>query len=235
MIAMEGEMQEFGDEIAKRCGNTPPKLIILDTVAKCMAGLNENDAQDAGKFIQFCDSLVEAFGCSVIAIHHKSDKANAADMRGSSAFRAGFNTTLEVEAFKQTKAVSVRVKQHKDADEREEPWTFQGKVVGPSLVFFPTTPEEHKALTEAPDDLGPKAVGAALVKLGAFGEDHGVTTHVLASALMPQLESDTQEQRAAALGNFSKRLGAKSRGMLRALNVVKGAGIIWCLPPREVH
>lgn len=235
MIAIDGEMQEFGDEIAKRCGDRNPVLIILDTAAKCMAGLNENDAMDVGKLIRFCDSLTEAFGCVVLVIHHKSDKANASDLRGSSAFRAGFNTTLEVTATRATKAVEVRVKQHKDADEVETPWTFQGRVVGPSLVFFPTSTEEHKALAASEDDLDPRKVGEALQHLNAYGLEHGVSTNVLASSLLPQLEGESTEHRATSLGAFSKRLGAMSRGKLKAYNIVRGAGIVWCLPERSVN
>lgn len=230
MIALDEEIQEFGDEIAKRCGKTPPRLIILDTVTKCMAGLNENDAADVGRFIRFCDSLTETFGCAVLAIHHKSDKANASDMRGSSAFRAGFNTTLEVEANRTTKAVALRVKQHKDAEERETPWTFQGKVIGPSLYFFPTTQDEHAALTAEQDTFDARKVGAVLQRLEAFGEAKGVTTFVLAQSLIPPSETETPDQRSTSVGLISKKLGALSRGKLKAYNVVKGAGIIWCLP-----
>lgn len=230
MIALDEEVQEFGDEIRKRCGDRNPYLIVIDTTTKSMAGLNENDAQDVGRFIRFCDSLTETFGCAVIAIHHKSDKPGASDLRGSSAFRAGFNTTLEVEANRANRAVAVRVKQHKDADERETPWTFQGKIIGGSLVFFPTTIDEHEGLTRQHDFFDAGKVGAALQQLGAFGEDKGVSTQVLASVLIPPQQNETPEQRATSLGLISKKIGAMSRGKLRAYNVVKGAGIVWCLP-----
>ncbi len=232
MIALEGEVQQFGDQIAKRCAGQAPRIIILDTIAKCMAGMNENDAQDAGRFIRFCDSLVEAFQCVVVAIHH-TGKDDSRGARGSSAFFAGFDTVLECRAVGGTKALEVFVRKHKDAEEREQPWTFQRRQIGPSLAFFPTTPEEHAKLTHPVDEFHPTNVGAALVKLGAHGIEHGVSTAVLASELVPAVESEDVEHRQVSIGLIGKKLGAISRTKLRAYMTVKGSGIVWHLPERE--
>jgi len=232
MIALEGEMQEFGDEIAKRCAGKAPRIIILDTIAKCMAGLNENDAGDAGKFIRFCDSLVEAFQCVVVAIHH-TGKDDSRGARGSSAFFAGFDTVLEVRSVGATKAMEVAIRKHKDAEEREQPWTFKRAVIGPSLVFFPTTPEEHRELTHSIDEFGPTNVGAALVKLGAHGIENGVSTVVLAGELVQGVEHETVEQRQISLGLVSKKLGALYRTKLRAYGTTKGSGVVWHLPAKD--
>lgn len=232
MIALEGEVQEFGDQIAKRCAGNSPRIIILDTVAKCMAGMNENDAQDAGKFIRFCDSLVEAFQCVVVAIHH-TGKDDSRGARGSSAFFAGFDTVIEVRAVGAEKALEVFVRKHKDAEEREQPWTFKRRQIGPSLAFFPTTPEEHAKLTHPVDEFHPTNVGAALVKLGAYGVEHGVSTAVLASELLPAVEHEGVEQRQVSLGLVSKKLGAISRTKLSAYKTVTGAGIVWHLPEKD--
>lgn len=231
MVALPDEVQEFGDQISARCKGAKPRLIVLDTLSKCMAGLNENDARDAGQFIRFCDSLVETFGCCVLAIHH-TGKDDTRGGRGSSAFHAGFDTVIDVKANRETKAVEVWVRKHKDAEERETPFTFEGRVVGPSLVFFPTNSEKHRALTEKIDDLDPRLVGAALQGLDAYGDEAGVTTRVLASALLPQIENETVEAREAAVGNFGRKLGACSKKSLRAYCTVHGNGIRWHLPAR---
>ena len=229
-IAFDGEVQEFGDSIRKAFGAENPVLIILDTAAKCMVGLNENDARDVNRFIEFCDSLVEEFKCSVLALHHKSDKASAADIRGNSAFRAGFDTYLEIKAHRETKAVEVWARQHKDADERDYPWTFEGRKVANGLYFYPTSREEHEALTRKEDTLDKAAIGAALRGLGAIGEDKGVTTSVLSSQLHRAAESDSVEATQAALSQIGRRLGSLSRTKLKAYCSASAGGIIWWLP-----
>ena len=229
MIAVEGEMQEFGDEIKKRCGGRIPKLIVIDTLSKSMAGMNENDAADAGKFIRFCDSLVEHFGCSVIAIHHNGKEENRG-ARGSSAFLAGFDTVLEVKAYKQTKAVSVYVRKHKDAEEREAPFTFEGRITGPSLTFEATTPEQHRLLTGEAKALTPKTVGAALKELKAFGENAGVSTAVLATEMTPTRENESVEARAEAIARTGRALASAAKEMLEAYCVKQGRGLLWHLP-----
>lgn len=229
MIGVPGEMQEFGDEIAKRCAGRKPTLIVIDTLSKSMAGMNENDAADAGKFIQFCDSLVEHFGCTVLAIHH-TGKDGERGARGSSAFLAGFDTVLEVKAHKATKAVSVFVRKHKDAEEREHPWTFEGRLTGPSLTFQATTMEQHKLLVGETKDITPKSVGAALRDLNAFGEDAGVTTAVLATQLTEAREDEGVEDRAQAIARTGRALSAASHKSLEAYAIKRGKVTVWCLP-----
>jgi AAA domain/Bifunctional DNA primase/polymerase, N-terminal len=229
MIGMDGEMQEFGDEIRKRCGKRNPTLIIIDTLSKSMAGMNENDAADAGRFIQFCDNLVDAFGCTVIAIHHNGKEENRG-ARGSSAFLAGFDTVLEVKAHKNCKAVAVHVRKHKDAEEREAPWTFEGRVTGASLTFEATTPEQHRLLVGDSKDITPKTVGATLKALNAFGEPAGVSTAVLATELTIPKENETVEDRAAAIARTGRALTTQAKVALEAYCTRHGKNLVWFLP-----
>lgn len=228
MLALPEEVQQFGDEIKRRCEGRVPRLIVLDTVAKIMAGLNENDAQDAGRFIRFCDSLLEAFpGVTVIAVHH-TGKDETRGARGSSAFLAGFDTVLEVKAHKPTKAVEVWVKKHKDAEERSEPFTFEGKAVGQSLVFQPTTREEHAALVGKDESMDKRAVGEALKGLKAVGADNAVTTMVLASAVAPA-SSDAAE-RDKLIRKTARTLSGLARSKLEPYAEVIGKDLMWSLP-----
>ena len=229
MIGVDGEVQEFGDEIAKRCAGRKPALIVIDTLSKSMAGMNENDAADAGKFIRFCDSLVEHFGCSVMAIHHNGKEENRG-ARGSSAFQAGFDTVLEVKAHKNVKAVSVYVRKHKDAEERDTPWTFEGRVTGPSLTFEQTTPEQHRLLVGDSKEITHKTVGAALKLLKAVGEDAAISTTVLATQLIPARENETVEQRGEVIARTSRTLTAEAKDRLEAYCVKKGRDLYWHLP-----
>lgn len=229
LIAVDTEIQEFGDEIRKRCKEETPRLIIIDTLTKSMAGLNENDAGEAGQFIQFCDSLVEEFGCSVIAIHHTGkDKERGA--RGSSAFQAGFDTVIEVTAHRENKAVEVKVIKHKDAEERAAPWTFEGRVVGPSLAFFETTPKEHKALTDSQSEYSARKIGAALQKLGAYGQENAVTVSVLASTLIEPIEGRSIEDHQEVVSRAQRILFKAGKGYLEQYTYRNGKQTLWALP-----
>lgn len=232
MIGVENEVEEFGKEIEKRCGKEKPKLIILDTLGKAMAGLNENDALDAGKFIRFCDSLVESFQCSVLAIHHTGkDKTRGA--RGSSAFHAGFDTVIEVVAKRANKAVEVWVRKHKDAEEREIPWTFEGRTIGGSLAFFPTNSKEHNALTNEEAEYSPRKIGGALQALGAYGIEKAVTTNVLALQLVVRGENQDEEEYQSTLARALRILFKAGKGFLEAYTFKSGKQTLWGLPRPE--
>lgn len=45
-------------------------MIILDTLARCFGGNDENDARDMGAFIRGCDELKRRTGATVLVVHH---------------------------------------------------------------------------------------------------------------------------------------------------------------------
>ena len=230
-VGSETECEEFREQIRVRLRDTSVKIgaLVLDTVAKCMVGLNENDAGDVGRFIGFVDSLRDEFECSVICLHHFG-KDEGRGGRGSSAFQAGFDTTLAVKRVPQTKLVSVRVVQHASAPEREEPFYFEGRSVGQSLVFQPLAAQEFHAVTKGSDDFAPKQVGAALKVLEAHGAEHGVSTHILAGALFPPDELDDPEATAEIVERNSRFLSSLARGKLEAYCTKQGRHLLWHLP-----
>jgi hypothetical protein len=229
MVSQANEIQEFGDQIAKKAAGRQVSVIVIDTLAKSMAGLNENDAGDAGRFIRFCDSLVETFGCTVIAIHHSGKDAERA-ARGSSAFIAGFDTVIECKANRGSKTVEAWVRKHKDAEEPTEPFTFQGRAIAGSLVFFPITAGEHRVLVAADDPFDAHKIGAALVRLNAYGPAAGVTGVVVATQLVGTAEFQSEEDRQAAIAEVAKRLRALSKDKLKAYCPV---GDRWYLPAKS--
>jgi len=225
------ECDEFREQIRVRLRDSQTKigLIVLDTVAKCMVGLNENDAGDVGRFIGFVDSLRDEFECAVICLHHFG-KDEGRGGRGSSAFQAGFDTTLAVKRVPNTKLVSVKVVQHASALEREEPFYFEGVAVGQSLVFQPISGTDYKASLGEDATFAPKTVGAALRMLGACGEIAGVSTVVLAGALIPPDELDTPEERQAIIDRTSRALATLARTRLEAYCTKQGRHLLWHLP-----
>lgn len=71
----------------------PPVFITLDTVARSLAGGEENSAADVGAFIGACDRLRARYRSAVLLVHHAGhgDKSRA---RGSSALRAAVDTEM---------------------------------------------------------------------------------------------------------------------------------------------
>jgi hypothetical protein len=73
---------------------TEPKLVVLDTLARCMLGGDENSAKDMGLFIEACGRIQRATGAAVLVIHHTGK--NGSNERGSSALRGAADVMVEL-------------------------------------------------------------------------------------------------------------------------------------------
>lgn len=72
------------------------ELIVVDTLSRALAGGNENDSQDMGRFVSNLDALRVATGAHVAVVHHTGkDKARGA--RGHSLLRAATDTEIEID------------------------------------------------------------------------------------------------------------------------------------------
>lgn len=74
-----------------------PSLIVIDTLARAMVGLKENDQGDMGLVIQAVDAIRDATGAAVLLIHHTTKDGGAE--RGSGALRGALDTMMKVERF----------------------------------------------------------------------------------------------------------------------------------------
>jgi len=70
-----------------------PVLIILDTLARCLSGGDENSAGDMGRAIRSCDWIRRETGATVILAHHT--RADGERERGSSSLRGACDTMIE--------------------------------------------------------------------------------------------------------------------------------------------
>lgn len=225
------QCDEFREQIRVRLRQSHKKIagIVLDTVAKCMVGMNENDASDCGVFIAFCDSLRDEFDCSVIAIHHYG-KDQSKGGRGSSALPAGFDTVISVERHEKSLCLAVAVDYHKDADEPENPWTFEGRKLAHSLVFYPTTADEHRLNTKGEELFDGKKIGAALRELGAVGTENAVTTSVLAASLCPIHTGEDMLEHQERVNRTARALGKLSHLKLASYGERAGRDFMWSMP-----
>lgn len=70
-----------------------PVLIVVDTLARSMAGGEENSAKEMGAAIEAIGRLQAEFGCAVLVVHHTGHQ-NQERERGSSALRAAVDTLI---------------------------------------------------------------------------------------------------------------------------------------------
>jgi len=71
-----------------------PVLIVIDTLARCLLGGDENSAKDMGLFIESCARIQRETGATVLVIHHSGK--SAAGPRGSSALYGAADSIIEL-------------------------------------------------------------------------------------------------------------------------------------------
>lgn len=81
-------------EIMQRDAAELPGLIVVDTLARAMAGYDENSAGDMGRLMDAMAMLRDRFDAAVLLVHHTGH--NAARARGSSAFFAALDAEFQV-------------------------------------------------------------------------------------------------------------------------------------------
>lgn len=68
-----------------------PRMIVLDTVARCMAGGDENSTKDMGIFVESCETLRRELNCGLLLVHHTGKDGK---MRGNTALFAACDSVL---------------------------------------------------------------------------------------------------------------------------------------------
>lgn len=80
-------MQDFIED----AGKNDVCFIVIDTVARCMIGGDENSTKDMGMFISNVDDMMRELNCGVLLVHHTGKDGS---MRGSSALYAACESVL---------------------------------------------------------------------------------------------------------------------------------------------
>lgn len=215
-----------------RAQGASPKLIIVDTLARMAAGMDENSAKDMGVLLMQATKVQRAFGATLVFVHH-SGKNDDRGARGSSALQAGFDTVIAVKAKPETKIVTLWTDKQKDA-EPSPGISLRGKDFMGSLVFEVLAKTEAHALSISADALRGEEVHAALKVLGAIGLGQSKKTRVLAVQILTsrghnQIE-DGYSKRLEACEKSLRRLGAVG-GRLGGFNTDMDGTKAWHLPP----
>lgn len=93
-IANPSQLTEF--LIALTELGTPPSIVTIDTLARCMIGLDENSTADMSAFIAGADSIRRATGAHVQLLHHMN--AGGERERGNTALRGACDTMMFLKA-----------------------------------------------------------------------------------------------------------------------------------------
>lgn len=216
LIREPASIADFMAELEKRC--SLPRLIVLDTYSRIMAGLDENAAQDASRAVETASGLAQRYSCTVLMIHHAAKDGDRE--RGSTALRAGVDTFAKCEADKGARLLRLSCSKQKDA---EEPRTlcFKTVPVGGSIVLARAEPG---TFTDADAQMKMDAI-ACLRDAGAYGMAEGLPTKALAMAIAARMG----EEETAHVG-IMRRLNALSKAEWRALYYTEAKPPVWALP-----
>jgi hypothetical protein len=89
------------------------RMVVIDTLAKCMKGGEENSAKEMGLALAHADRVREKLKSVVCIVHHCGKDVDRGP-RGSYALFAGVNTSIYVERNRQDHVVAVTVDKQKD-------------------------------------------------------------------------------------------------------------------------
>ncbi|MBA2400486.1 MAG: AAA family ATPase [Bradyrhizobium sp.] len=108
-LASPADVDDLAANISQVCESerSCPVLIVFDTLARCMPGLDENSARDMGLVIEGLTRLSELVPSAAILFVHHAGKGGSGDMRGSTALIGGIDLEVRVESRGKSKRLSV--------------------------------------------------------------------------------------------------------------------------------
>jgi hypothetical protein len=206
----------------------PVALVVIDTAAKALYGLNEDTAQDSGKLTHLAQTIAEGLHCAVILIHHASDKGERKDMRprGASAWVGNVDSVIQVWRPNMEMLTEVTAEKMKD-EELPRPLTFELVKQADSLVTKLTTRRPSSGLGS--EVALSRAVQTILLTVGAIGFEKGIQTHVLAARILPDIPGQAPEERLHQLAELDARLNKAARASLSAFATKVGRDFRWHL------
>lgn len=146
-----------------------PRLVVIDTLTRAMAGWDENSAKDATRTTMKMESLSRELGAFVIAVHH-SGKDTTRGARGSSVWLGNTDVMFEAERLSPSQMeVLVHLRKLKEGGLTDMPLKFDGQIYGAAPAFtrdWKFEPEEKAAEVVQKKDteewLQPDALAAEL-------------------------------------------------------------------------
>lgn len=122
---------------ADACASLGARLVVLDTLARCLVGGDENSAKDAGLAVEQLDVIRRRTRACVLVVHH-AGKDGTKGGRGSTAFEAAADTVLEVGSTDNVVTITT-TKQKNHVEPR--PTRLRAVPIGASVVLNDYTPD----------------------------------------------------------------------------------------------
>jgi hypothetical protein len=140
-----GRASAFASQIAKH----KPELVVIDTLARCLVGGDENSSKDMGLAVRSIDIIREVADCAVLVLHHPT-KTQKKTERGSGALKGAADAVFWVGSGSPRQVVAQKMK-----DAREPKMLgFHLVEVGESMVVVATdAPPEPVRTDENTTDL----------------------------------------------------------------------------------
>jgi hypothetical protein len=178
------------------------RFVVIDTLARCSAGMDENAAKDMSRVIESLDQIRDATG-HVHAQHH-TGKDTSRGMRGSNSLLGALDTAIELSG--DTHALRVAVTDQKDAPV-VEPWWCQLVPSENSAVLVPMRAGD--VLTETDRKI--------LAALEALPADHRTATKWQKAAEGEGIPASSFYQGIKRLQEQNQVIGGGKRGALYAI------------------
>lgn len=94
--------------------NIRPRLLVIDTVARLIAGMDENSAKDATMAMGLLEDISKTYNCFVLGIHH-SGKDEGRGARGSTVFEDAADTVIQARKVGQ-QGTELFIKKQRDSE-----------------------------------------------------------------------------------------------------------------------
>lgn len=140
-----------------------PDLIIFDTLALSMAGLDENTAKDAGAVIDNVKRIRRELDAAVMLIHHATKESGGEVYRGSTAWMGAVDTMMAAVEQLGGDSFTIKCTKQRSAPRFPEmPWKLEpvpGAMWGTTQMVTTRYLEDGSSESQAPkvkDDLTPK-------------------------------------------------------------------------------
>lgn len=227
--ALIAAIQDYG----RQC-RAPVKLLVIDTLARCFAGGDEDRAGEMGAFVRSVDHIREQTGAAILIVHH-SGKDKERGPRGSSSLFGAMDAAFECDRDPAGSLVTVRTTKQKDAEEAAPlvlktaavEWHEDGEPEG-SIILEPTDEVAAKKRGRAP--VPPSAQVAMTILVDTITRSggnppHGTDAHIPRNVRVVSVAAWREAHYSRTVGEDGKQ-DTKRKAFTRAVDALQRAGLV---------
>lgn len=176
-----------------------PRFVVLDTVARCMVGGDENSTRDMSLFVDACNRVMRELSAGLLLVHHVGKDGK---MRGSTALFASCDSVLFLRRDERNITIFNNLDMGGKNKFREEgmPMYMDFLPVGESAVLIPTSQIINDGLEKLPTNqrmileaLEPHSSMSAADLAAATGLTKSSLYHALRKLLKAELVTQDEE------------------------------------------